>query len=791
MQEWNLGANDPLQLTIAADARFVLPDYTNDHIWELDLISGEPPALDIRTTYGLRARLIRLFPRFIEGTNVIHNPADFPSPPRIRRIYPNFLEVTFSPLVGVDVTAEYWVAASQVLAGRLTARNTSVMPHAVRLDWVCQLIPLDGKSMTATQRQSVTVLEGQVENLFPVLFMTGGPQAGPGPYPSLILPLDLTPGQSRQVTWVLASLPDAQASFEAARRTAARSLDAEKARIKMTNVGQMVQIFTGDPDWNMALALSQKMALGLLQGPSENLPNRSFTLSRQPDQGYSRKSDGSDYPHMWSGQPPLETYYLSTLLPGAPEIARGLLENFIHVQENDGFIDGRPGLAGQRARFLAAPYLASLGWRIYEQTRDLEFLRRVYPPLHSFFWAWFSPARDQDRNGVPEWQHVQQTGFDENPLFDGWHKWAQGVDITTVQSPALSAALYREAQCLVSMAEMLGRKSDIPLVQKQAEILRSSVESGWDADGAFYHYADRDTHLSLPGKILSERRAETSLELQKEFKQPVRLNIRIHGQDEALKRPMVTIHGQLDGVEQTETLSRQDFDISSAGAVATSKKVYTSVGQFEFDGLNRRDRITIQTVDLTVADHTLLMPLWAGLPNPVEAQALVYRTIMDANRFDHPYGIPALPKVFVQEADPVCLSVHMPWNHLIGEGMLRYGYRKETARLVAHLMSAVTLNLKRSQAFYRTYHAETGAGIGERNALSGLAPVGLFLDTLGVDLLSPTRVRLHGENPFPWPVTVKYKGLTVIRHMSQTEVIFPNGQSVTVSDPTDSEVSCE
>jgi hypothetical protein len=43
-------------------------------------------------------------------------------------------------------------------------------------------------------------------------------------------------------------------------------------------------------------------------------------------------------------------------------------------------------------------------------------------------------------------------------------------------------------------------------------------------------------------------------------------------------------------------------------------------------------------------------------------------------------------------------------------------------------------------------------------------------------------VRLEGENPFPWDVTIRYKGLKVIRGMSKTEVVFPNGKSVTIVD---------
>jgi hypothetical protein len=50
---------NPLTLTLAADTRFSHPDYTDDQIWELRLQGGEPPALVLQTTYGLRARWMR------------------------------------------------------------------------------------------------------------------------------------------------------------------------------------------------------------------------------------------------------------------------------------------------------------------------------------------------------------------------------------------------------------------------------------------------------------------------------------------------------------------------------------------------------------------------------------------------------------------------------------------------------------------------------------------------------------------------------------------------------------
>jgi hypothetical protein len=133
----------------------------------------------------------------------------------------------------------------------------------------------------------------------------------------------------------------------------------------------------------------------------------------------------------------------------------------------------------------------------------------------------------------------------------------------------------------------------------------------------------------------------------------------------------------------------------------------------------------------------------------------------------------------------------LPWNTLIGEGLLQYGYRSQAAELVTRLMGAVTQTLKREGAFRRYYHVESGRGMGERNALSGLAPLSLFLQTLGVRLISPSRVALAGVNPFPWPVTVKYRGTTILRQKDKTVIIFADGQTVTVNDPEPRFVSLE
>ncbi len=231
-----------------------------------------------------------------------------------------------------------------------------------------------------------------------------------------------------------------------------------------------------------------------------------------------------------------------------------------------------------------------------------------------------------------------------------------------------------------------------------------------------------------------------------------------------------------------ETIASAQFAWRNGGFVATSRRIYARLGRVDVIGLDPGDRVIIRSVDLTSQDHTLFLPLWAGLPEAPGAQQLVRNALLDRSRFDKPFGIPACPPRSPGETDPIRSSVHLPWNQLIGEGLLAYGFQAEAARLTARLMGAVIKNLKEKHSFFKRYHAETGAGIGERNALTGLAPLGLFLQTLGVTILSPAKVRLEGRNPFPWSVTLRYRGLTVTRGMESTEIRFASGKSVTVTD---------
>ncbi len=781
MREWSLRAGDPLNLTLVADSRLSNPNYVDDHIWEMELGSGEPSALSLRTTFGLRARSLRIFPRFSEAGSTTADVSEFALPPVVRRCYPNFLETIFSPFDGLDVIYEVHVPDSNTITGRVTISNRSAVSRKPRLEMCAALVPLDGHAFSHTQMQMVNVLVGQSSGLVPLLFLTGGPHPGPGPQPSLMLDLDLSLNDSRQLTWVMATTTDHQGSFDKARLIAAQSWDAERARIEMVNAREAIKIYTSDPEWDAALAFSQNAGFNLFFPANDNLPFPSFVQARGPDQGFSHKGDGTDYPANWDGHSPLDTYYISSVIPGAPYLLQGLVRNFLYTQTDDGTVNGKPGLGGQRGNYQAMPILSSLVWSIYNATGNDEFLKEVFPKLLKFFWNWFSPDNDRDNDGIPEWAHLLQTGYEDNPMFDTWNPWSLGADITCTQSPALIAMLYREAQALIQMAGQVGQENEIEIIKKQAQILKSALDEAWNPRTALYRYRDRSTGESTSSKVLARQRGSGTIKIKQTFEPPIRLLIEVQAKDPGTKRPHVTV-SEYSTKGEKEVITGEQFQWRSGGMVVTSQQVHDKIGYIKIKGLNKKDKVVVRRLGFTHEDHTLLLPLWAGIPDEQQAQVMIGRTILNADRFDRPFGIPACPIVPDKEADSICMSVYLPWNLLICEGLLSYGFRQEAARLIAHLMTGIIQNLKQKRAFYQRYHAESGDGIGERNAISGLAPTGMFMKVLGVQVLSPTRVRLEGNNPFPWPVTIQYKGLRILRGLDRTEVRFPNGKNVVIDD---------
>jgi hypothetical protein len=731
---------------------------------------------------------MRLFPAFAEGGQVATDPTAFVVGPAVRASFVNYQRLTFEPLPALAVTAHYWAVDSHTVAAQFTLVNQSAEPRSIRVLLSALLKPIENpKNIGVVKLEDTYALEGQTGNLLILALGDALVEHEPAPHPTLACVCELAPGETTDVRWASAARPNLEEAYQLIQAAFAREWEGEFARIELLNAG-LLEIETGQPDWDAAFMLAQTVALRSYVGPTDHLPYPSFIFTRHPDRGYSRLGDGSDHNWQWDGQVATEAYVnLPQITPAAPDLAKGILRNWLAVQDEQGFIDWKPGLAGQRNRALCIPLLATMAWQIYEQTQDRDFLAEVYAGLRRFLEVWFSHKHDRDEDGVPEWSHTIQSAFDDHPSFTRLRPWAQGADITLAEAPDLAGYLFRECHSLRHIAALLDLPPD-PALAQRAAVLQSAVEATWREETASYHYADRDSHEVAPGEVLATGRGNVSVEVQRRFTPSARILVKAVGPKEARPAMEVTLSGRgKRGRHRVETLRRSHISWYFGVGTTSSEKLYAELERVEVHGLSEDFEVTISVVDYSRQDQTLLLPLWAGIPNPERAERLVRRTLLDPERYWRPYGIPncsAQDPAYKADNREGSGGVWMMWNTMLGEGLLQYGYRAETAELITRLMKVMLHTLKTEKAFREAYNSDLLEGLGDRDYLWGVAPVALFMRTVGIRILGPRRVHLEGHNPFPWPVTVRHKGVTVTRTGPDTTINFSSGKQVTLADLT-------
>ena len=806
MRDWHLTQSDPLALRLAADARQAPTDYPNDHIWELGLAGGDPPALGARTTYGLRAQDMRLFFGFAEGDQHVTDPAEFAAPPEVRAFYVNYIRVTCEPFAGLEVSADFWVPDSHTLAGQFTFTNHSAAPRLVSLLLSALLKPLANPRVMATDQVDIFgragLLEGQTGNLDVLVLLEGPAPARAAPYPTIGRPLYLEPGETLPVRWVQAASlmptvpPPApargepppvnhrEAGIERIRQLLLQEeWEGEFARIELLNAG-LLDIETGERDWDAALAFAQTVALRGYVGPTDQLPHPSFVFSRHADRGYSVKGDGSDYTWLWNGQVATEAYVnLPQIVAAAPELAKGILRNWLAVQAEDGFIDWKPGLAGQRERTLCIPLLATLAWRLYEHSEDAAFVAEVYPGLRRFLEAWFT-ATTATRMACPNGPTPSN-----RPLTTTRRSCAGSPGGRGRISPPPRRPTWRAISIASAGRWSAWRRWPGCRPSRRWPSAPSAWRSAWTACGAARWPAinmwTATRHAGPAGEVLASGRGELAVDIVRRFTVPARLLVKVVGPREARPQMTVSFSGRgRRGRHRVENLRQSRMQWFFGIGTAGSDKLYSQLDRVEVRGLTDEFEVTVSTVDYTRQDQTLLLPLWAGLPDRARAEALVRRTLLDPERYWRANGLPncsAAEPAYQPDNRGGSGGVWMMWNTMLGEGLVDYGYRAEAAELIARLMRGMLYTLKEEKSFREAYNPDQLEGLGDRDYLWGVAPVALFMQTLGVRIVSPRKVYLSGRNPFPWPVTVRHKGLTVVRGHETTTVTFPSGRSATAS----------
>jgi hypothetical protein len=628
------------------------------------------------------------------------------------------------------------------------------------------------------------VLTGHAENLNPVCYLTGSPQPARTTVPALSVPVELEPGQTRRLTWVAAGLQTMEGSFELARSLTARQWDAETAAIELHNTRQAVEITTGDALWDLAFSLSQKEAFRLLVNSLGDEPKPAIIHNRNPDQGFSMRGDGKDLPASWSSITPLDLmYWLQIILPGAPDTASQILDTLFKSIDSTGYVDLYSGAGRQPARWMTQPLLVYLAWLVEQQAGTGKPLRQDYfQALMKYLESWFSPDHDRDQDGFPEWDHPEQTGVPTSPAFQQSFSHQQGYSIHNFESPALAAMLYRECTLLLEIAQETGDTASCDWLRDKAEGIEKEFCRFFLDKSSSPHYIDFQTHLSPSGIRIGSLHGNGTINAARELPVPGRpaVTVRLNGQQSAPLQ--VIIKGKLPNNRlANETLPAEGFIWRNEKGIAVSSKVFKYINSIQVKGLKEKDRVEVATIDHSAEDISLFLPLWAGFLTQEWADGLIEDHFYP--RFFRDFGTPASsPNHLLPDSNPDT-AAQLPWSVLLGQGILAYGHPQKAAELLTRIMNAIVLQINQNLQFSEFYNTETGLGTGKENSLTGLAPVSFFLQVVGIRTLGDSKIVLSGLNPFPWPVTVKYRGMTITRKQEDTEIVFLSGERLTVRGP--------
>jgi len=118
------------------------------------------------------------------------------------------------------------------------------------------------------------------------------------------------------------------------------------------------------------------------------------------------------------------------------------------------------------------------GWTLRHMMARTDFvdrrrLQEIYEPLAAWT-TWWMKSRDYDGDGVPQYNHGNDSGWDNCTLFDG------GVP---VEGPDLSAFLVIQMDVLGDVAERLGRRSEARRWRGRAQaLLRRLMAHSWRDD---------------------------------------------------------------------------------------------------------------------------------------------------------------------------------------------------------------------------------------------------------------------------------------------------------------------
>ena len=760
-------AQDALKIirTLAADHYSAEIDLKNDHVWELKA-HGDPSAIAIRTSYGLRSNGMRIFPQFTFEGITQTDPQSFAEPVKIVERRENYLQLDCVPFTSVNVELEYWVPASQVICGRLKLTNSSDAAMNLALGWAAILNPLEnGDPMSAAQIGVNTILRGKSTAVHPVFFLTGGPEASAGAYPALQVRMTLAAGASRRLTWALASLGSEEASFSLARQSTSLQWDVEGIKSKMQARDSIVEFPGRDNELADLLRESQVKAhhlLTLTPPPGKQL---TFLTKRQPDSRNYSPSSRREELFCFSQINAYDAWILSRiLLPGDPHAVKEIILSFIDHQQPDGAIPWAISKSGNPSTAMTPPLLAGIVCDVHKFIEDKIWLAEVYSPLLKAFEVWFS----RNPGTIPTWDDPAQCGIPNNPIYSYDGPTGLGNLPGMIESPALDALLLRECESLRKIAGWLGNTEYEEWLSETAEHLAAALDSCWDKIKSTFSYRDLRTGFSHAAEYLHVFNHNGIFKLKRNFKHPRRFTISTPAESATGGTVTIKITGK-----NGEHVASEELDIRP-GMLARqrlSSRNFTKLEMVEVTGLKAKAIVSLGLSGNDSEDISLLLPLFAASIDEQKKQAIIENTLMP--RYFTKNGLTTFPCDQINQPEN---NISPFWNNLIIEGLLQANRRDLAGKVLSNLVDAQMKQWQQSGYVSSAFDVETLKSTGELDTLAGLPAIWPLLRAAGLEKITDREIILKGLNEFFRPITVQYKRALVKMQPDLTSIQTVNGK---------------
>lgn len=240
----------------------------------------------------------------------------------------------------------------------------------------------------------------------------------------------------------------------------------------------------------------------------------------RPPSGYLKGRyaiPGGKYQRSWFW----DTAFISQVwLLANPDIAKEIILTHIGTQLEDGMI---PHMVSPdyKSSITQPPLFAWATWKIYEKTKDEDFILKVYPKLKLFI-QWIISSRDFHGDGLYKWVRSDESGMDDSPRFDGimvtqapeyfphpdlltrsLHSWALHLlgklrfgihpqigklDIRDIRALDLNCFLVNELSYLAKIADILRLESDRESFKKRATDLSELIQRKlWSDEDSFFY----------------------------------------------------------------------------------------------------------------------------------------------------------------------------------------------------------------------------------------------------------------------------------------------------------------